>query len=176
MHSRHVFLVGIVAQQPVVKHPARDGGGVRSAETGVFHDGRNHDGGVFGRSKGGKQRVVTLVFFQRLGVVFDVLPQANGLGRARFATRAVRRTGKHTPSRARFVHGDQTPQNHLNVFGGKAQVVAWWLLDGGDLSCDCIAHRLANMGPVANASVDQGSLGQRQLQHGEVVVTLTNAQ
>ena len=171
-----VLLAGVVAQQPVIEHAPGDGGGGGGPETRVFH---NHGQGDFGLVCGGigdVQRMVALALGQFGGVVALFLADGHGLGGAGFARRGVRCAGKNAPCGAFYRDGLGGFTHGLDVFGLVAQGQARRLRQGVVLPRDGINAPQAQMRLVLHAPVGQHGRGVGQLQHGEVVVALANAQ
>ncbi len=120
--------------------------------------------------------MVALVLFQQFGVVFHVLPEAHGLGGAGLAGRSVGSPGEHARARAGLDHRREAVAHDLQVLRGVAQVLARGLLHFRDRAGDGVAHGLHEVRAVADAAVGQRGLGRGQLEHGEAVVTLPDAE
>ena len=176
MQGRHVLGIGVLVEQPVVKDAPGDGRGAVGAKTGILHHHGQSDFGVFGGCKGNVQSVVALMLIQPAGIVFFVTADAHGLRCPCFSAAQVARPRKGTHRGALFGHADHGVADDGHVFRGVAQVFR--RAAGNRLLGP--AHRILGgddeFGFVFQAVIGQNSGGLRQLQHGEVVVTLANTE
>ncbi|EWS63023.1 hypothetical protein Y695_03745 [Hydrogenophaga sp. T4] len=120
--------------------------------------------------------MVALVLFELAGVVAVFLANGHGLRRAGLAAALVTGAGKHARRSAFGGHALHGPQNHIDVLPLVAQVDRCASPQGGALPCHHILRGEREVGRVLDAAIGQCGHGVGELQHGEVVVTLADAQ
>ena len=120
--------------------------------------------------------MVALIFSQSCGVVLFLLANRHGLGRTSLATRKIASTTKHAAPGATCNHTDHAALDRVNIAALVAQVDGRLQLDGSALTGHRIDELLAHMRSVADAIVHQRRQSMGQLQDGEVVIALANAQ
>ena len=120
--------------------------------------------------------MVTLVLFHPGLVVFVFRADGHGLRGAGFSAAGVACASKHPRRRAALRHADQRLAHDGHVLGLVAQVHGRIGRNRVHFAGHGIARGHHQPGLVLNAVVDQRCRGMRQLQHGETVVALANAQ
>ena len=120
--------------------------------------------------------MVALVFLHLAGVVAAFLADGHRLRGARFAARHVTRPGKDARARAPLGHADHGLAHHGNVLGLVAQVQRRLGCHRHHSLGQGVTRGHDDLGLVLDAVVGQRGRGLGQLQHGEVVVALANAQ
>ncbi len=146
------------------------------AKTGVFHNHGHRNFGVLCRGKRHVERVVALVLLHLAGVVAAFLADGHRLCRARFPARHVARPGKDARARAPLGHANHGLAYHCNVLGLVAQVLRRVCRHRHLGMGQRVTRGHDDLGLVLDAVVGQRGRGLGELQHGEVVVALANAQ
>ena len=172
----NVFGAGVLPQQPVIEHAARNGRCGGCAKAGVFHNHGNGDHGLVGRCKSHIQRMIALVLGQGGSVVALVLPNGHGLGRAGFAAARIACARKYATARALLGHAHHGAFDEIDMLFLVAQIHGLRPRQHFLRLGQRILQIQRQAGREAGAAIDQRSQRMRQLQHGEVVVALPNAQ
>ena len=146
------------------------------AKAGVLDNRGDGDARVVGRRKGDVERVVALVFRQARGVVAALLADGDGLRGAGLAARQVGRARHHAARGAFLRDADHAALDGGHVLGLVAQVLGRRQRQVLELQAERVLPRLDQVRHVVHATGRQRGRGVGQLQHGEVVVALADAE
>ena len=176
LDGRNVFHAGVTARQPVIEHAACNWRGVLGAKAGVFNDQGQRDRWRLGWRKRHVQGVVTQSLIDAGGDVFFALLDLEYLGSAGLAGTGVGSASEARRRGALNVDAHQGIPDDGNILG-LGHGLPHDLLGGWSWVASYYINHLAHqvwlhLDPV----VGQGGGGRCQLQHGEVVVALANAQ
>ena len=165
-----------MSKQNIVKHTPRNRGGLRSAEACVFNHQRQSNLRVVGRCKCGVERMVAQMLFELGGVVLVFLADRHRLGSSGLAPAEVAGAGKDAGRGAVLRDAHHGTAHDLHIVGLEIKVFGRLNHSRHQCTRDAVLGAENQARLVLDALGGQHSRRLRQLQHGECVVTLTNAQ
>ena len=149
---------------------------MRRAEAGVLDHHGQGNFWLVSRRKGDVQRVVTLVFLELARIVFVFLADRHGLRCAGLSGTHIACPSEHACRGAFLRHAHQRTPDHLDVFRFEAEINRRLNGRRGQRPRHAVLGAQNQPRLVLDAVIGQRACGLRQLQHGESVVALANAQ
>ena len=176
LRGRNIFRAGVLPQQPIIQHAACDRRCRSGAKTGVFHNhGHGNHGLVDGRKRN-VQGMIAFVFGQSCCVIALVLPNGDRLRRTGFATTHILCAHEYAPAGAFFGHAHHGVFDQIDMLLFVAQIHRWLAWRHFLRLRQRVLQIQRQMRRKAGAAIHHRCQRMGQLQHGEMVVALANAQ